>query len=62
MQGASAPFRTITSGNGTEFHGSPQIEAATAAIVYFARPHHPWERGTNENAMATANNDSAYGY
>ena len=34
---------------GTEFHGYPQIEAATGTTVYFARPHHPWERGTNEN-------------
>lgn len=49
MQGTSAPFLTITSDNGTEFHGYPQIEAATGTTVYFARPHHPWERGTNEN-------------
>lgn len=49
MQTASAPFQTITSDNGTEFHGYPQIEAATGTTVYFARPHHPWERGTNEN-------------
>jgi len=49
MRAASASFRTITSDNGTEFHGYSQIEAATGATVYFARPHHPWERGTNEN-------------
>ena len=49
MQDAGAPFLSITSDNGTEFHGYPQIEAATGTIVYFARPHHPWERGTNEN-------------
>lgn len=49
MQGAAAPFRTITSDNGTEFHAYPQIEAATGTLIYFARPHHPWERGTNEN-------------
>lgn len=50
MREAAAPFLTITSDNGTEFHGYPQIEAATGTTVYFARPHHPWERGTNENA------------
>lgn len=49
MQDSQAPFLTITSDNGTEFHGYPHIEAATGVTVYFARPHHPWERGTNEN-------------
>ena len=43
------PFLTITSDNGTEFHNYPAIEAATGVTVYFAQPHHPWERGTNEN-------------
>lgn len=49
MQDAGTSFLSITSDNGTEFHGYPQIEAATGTTVYFARPHHPWERGTNEN-------------
>lgn len=49
MQTTDAPFLTITADNGTEFHGYPQIEAETGTTVYFARPHHPWERGTNEN-------------
>lgn len=49
MHATGAPFLTITADNGTEFHGYPQIEAATGTTVYFARPHHPWERGTNEN-------------
>lgn len=44
------PFLTITSDNGTEFHGYAEIEAATDVTVYFAQPHHPWERGSNENA------------
>lgn len=43
------PFLSITYDNGTEFHGYAELEAATGATVYFARPHHPWERGTNEN-------------
>jgi IS30 family transposase len=42
-------FQTITSDNGTEFHGYRQIEAASAVKFYFATPHHSWERGTNEN-------------
>ena len=40
---------TITSDNGTEFHGYAALEAATQAAFYFATPHHAWERGTNEN-------------
>ena len=42
-------FKTITSDNGTEFHGYKQIEEATGVPFYFATPHHSWERGTNEN-------------
>ena len=46
-----APRRTrsLTLDNGTEFHGYKAIEEATQARVYFARPHHAWERGTSEN-------------
>lgn len=40
---------TITSDNGTEFHGYAALETATQATFYFATPHHAWERGTNEN-------------
>ena len=43
------PVHTITSDNGTEFHGHGALEAATQAACYFATPHHAWERGTNEN-------------
>lgn len=49
IRNAGLPFLTLTSDNGTEFHGYRDIEAATGTTVYFARPHHPWERGTNEN-------------
>jgi len=42
-------FKTITFDNGTEFHGYKEIEDATGIICYFANPHHPWERGSNEN-------------
>ena len=41
--------RTITVDNGTEFHAYKALEATVAARVYFATPHHSWERGTNEN-------------
>ena len=40
---------TLTADNGTEFHGFPDIERGLDARVYFATPHHAWERGTNEN-------------
>lgn len=40
---------TLTLDNGTEFHGYKEIEASTNATIYFATPHHSWERGTNEN-------------
>ncbi|MDH5283963.1 MAG: IS30 family transposase [Gemmatimonadota bacterium] len=40
---------TITSDNGTEFHGYAAVEARTRVQFYFATPHHAWERGTNEN-------------
>lgn len=43
------PFKTITWDNGTEFHGYRQIEAVTGVRCYFAYPHHPWQRGSNEN-------------
>lgn len=50
IKNSGLPFLTLTSDNGTEFHGYAEIEAATGVLVYFARPHHPWERGSNENA------------
>jgi transposase, IS30 family len=40
---------TITLDNGVEFHGYKEIERALDATIYFANPHHAWERGTNEN-------------
>ena len=40
---------TITSDNGTEFHGYKYIEQQLDADFFFATPHHAWERGTNEN-------------
>lgn len=43
------PVRTITADNGSEFHTYKQLEARLNTQVYFATPHHAWERGTNEN-------------
>ena len=45
----SHPVHTLTCDNGTEFHSYAALETATTAQVYFAAPHHAWERGTNEN-------------
>lgn len=49
LKKAGRRTHTITVDNGTEFHGYKQIEASTGAKIYFATPHHSWERGTNEN-------------
>ena len=49
IQRSGLPFKTITWDNGTEFHGYRQIEEATGVRCFFAYPHHPWERGSNEN-------------
>lgn len=49
IRNAARPTKTVTFDNGTEFHGYKDIEASTGVTVYFATPHHSWERGTNEN-------------
>jgi IS30 family transposase len=41
--------KTITADNGTEFHNYLELESILDTKVYFATPHHAWERGTNEN-------------
>jgi IS30 family transposase len=41
--------RTMTVDNGKEFAGFAAIEQNLRLRVYFANPHAPWERGTNEN-------------
>jgi IS30 family transposase len=41
--------RTLTADNGKEFADFKTIERALKLKVYFANPHAPWERGTNEN-------------
>ena len=49
IRASTLPFKTITWDNGTEFHGYRTLEQTTAVNCYFAYPHHPWERGSNEN-------------
>lgn len=41
--------RTMTADNGKEFTNFATIEKTLGLKVYFANPHAPWERGTNEN-------------
>jgi IS30 family transposase len=41
--------KSITFDNGTEFHGYKEVEEKIKTTVYFAHPHSPHERGTNEN-------------
>jgi len=43
------PCNTLTVDNGKEFAAHKAITAELKAQVYFAHPHSPWERPTNEN-------------
>ena len=43
------PALTVTPDRGKEFAAFAEVEAATGARFFFALPHHPWQRGTNEN-------------
>ena len=40
---------TLTLDNGTEFLGYKQLEKELGIKIYFADPHSPWQRGSNEN-------------
>jgi len=42
-------LKTLTFDNGKEFALFKAIEQAIGLKVYFAKPYHSWERGTNEN-------------
>lgn len=41
---------TVTFDNGTEFAQHERVAQELNCDIYFARPYHSWERGTNENA------------
>ena len=41
--------RSLTLDNGKEFADHKRIEKTLGIKVYFAHPHSPWERGSNEN-------------
>ena len=43
------PVESISLDNGSEFAKFREIEEALDTLIYFAEPHKPWQRGTNEN-------------
>ena len=42
------PRKSETLDNGPEFWSHKELGVTLGLDIYFARPHHPWERGTNE--------------
>lgn len=43
------PRSSISLDNGSEFSEFRRLEQSLQTLVYFAEPHKPWQRGTNEN-------------
>ena len=43
------PVRSLSLDNGSEFSEFRKLEQNLHTLVYFAEPHKPWQRGTNEN-------------
>ena len=43
------PVKSISLDNGSEFSEFHKLEENLHTLVYFAEPHKPWQRGTNEN-------------
>lgn len=46
---AGMPVRSVSLDNGSEFASFRELEERIHAPVFFAQPHAPWQRGTNEN-------------
>lgn len=49
LKQARLPVRSVTFDQGTEFSESLEMEQELGVGIYFAHPHAPWERPTNEN-------------
>jgi IS30 family transposase len=43
------PVKSVSLDNGSEFSEFRKLEENLHTLVYFAEPHKPWQRGTNEN-------------
>ena len=43
------PVKSVSLDNGSEFSEIRKLEENLHTLVYFAEPHKPWQRGTNEN-------------
>lgn len=46
---ADQPLFSVTPDRGKEFSKHAEVTKALGVEFYFPPPHHPWERGTNEN-------------
>ncbi|MCD8126909.1 MAG: IS30 family transposase [Clostridiales bacterium] len=42
-------MKSVSLDNGAEFAEFHLLEEHLETLVYFAEPHKPWQRGTNEN-------------